>query len=100
MRKPLVHEDLRPAGAQKSTGGVHCFSGRSSDFRIILLVAPSHPMYRQWRCATFVPGYSGGPVPVLHRVPFSSTLVEPENIGQLLPHTSGSVNREQQGGRG
>ncbi len=32
--------------------------------------------------ATFVSGYSGGPVPDLHRVPFSS-LVKPENIGLL-----------------
>jgi len=30
--------------------------------------------------AAFVPGYSGGPVPVLHRIPFSSAHAEPEII--------------------
>lgn len=33
----------------------------------------------QWHCAALVPDHSGGPVPVLHRVPFSSTFVESEN---------------------
>ncbi len=30
--------------------------------------------------AVFVPGHSGGPVPVLHRIPFSSAHAEPEII--------------------
>jgi len=47
------------------------FSGRSSDFRINLRVAPSQP-FGQWHHATFVPEYSGGPVPDSHGVPFSS----------------------------
>ena len=28
--------------------------------------------FTQWPDAEFVPGYSGGPVPALHRIPFSS----------------------------
>jgi hypothetical protein len=38
-------------------------------------------------CAVFVPGYSGGPVPDLHRIPHSSTLVEPD----LLSDSSGTI---------
>jgi hypothetical protein len=44
-------------------------SGRSSDFRIVLPAAPSQPI-GQWCLAAFVPGYSGGPVPDFHRVPY------------------------------
>ena len=29
--------------------------------------------FRQWPCATNVPGYSGGPVPDSHRVPFKTS---------------------------
>jgi len=44
--------------------------------------------------ATFVPGYSGGPVPDLHRVPFSLTLVRPENITNLYRTLSVVSTRE------
>jgi hypothetical protein len=30
--------------------------------------------FTQWHDAEFVPGYSGGPVPALHRIPFSSVV--------------------------
>jgi len=43
-------------------------SGRSSDFRIVLLAAPSR-LKSQWHCATFVPDYSDGLVPDFHGVP-------------------------------
>jgi hypothetical protein len=40
--------------------------GRSSGSRIILLSAPSHPTSaKQWHCAEFVPGHSGGTATVL-----------------------------------
>jgi len=48
------------------------FSGRSSDFWINQIIAPSHPNFKQWHYAIIVPSYSGGPVPDLHRIPFSS----------------------------
>jgi hypothetical protein len=45
--------------------------GRSSDFRIILLPAPSRlPSGRQWPIADFVPEHSGGTVTALNRLPF------------------------------
>jgi hypothetical protein len=49
--------------------------GRSSDSRIVLLPAPSHPALRhlsagQWHIAGFVPNHSGSPVPGLHGIPF------------------------------
>ncbi len=45
--------------------------GRSSDSRIILLAAPSHPKSnRQWLIAAVVPFHSGGSVPDSHRIPF------------------------------
>jgi hypothetical protein len=45
-------------------------SDRSSDFRIILVTAPSHPTEdEQWHLAVFVSDYSGGPVPEFHGVP-------------------------------
>jgi len=56
----------------------HCeaHSGRFSGFRIILLLAPSHPESRETRdqrivgLASFVPDYSGVAVPDSHGVPF------------------------------
>jgi hypothetical protein len=55
------------------------YPGRFSDFRIFLLLAPSHPSTSsgQWLIASFVPEYSGGPVPDFspqdgnHGVPFT-----------------------------
>jgi len=47
------------------------FSGRSSDFRIILLTAPSQPLASD-NLAAFVLEYSGGPVPESHGVPYYS----------------------------
>jgi len=43
---------------------------RSSDFRIVLLLAPSHPelVEGQWLVASFVPDDSGGSVPDLSRL--------------------------------
>jgi hypothetical protein len=41
---------------------------RYSDFRIILLAAPSHP-FGQWHVAVFVPGYGGGSVTDFNRLP-------------------------------
>ena len=55
-------------------------SGRSSDFRFVLLVAPSRRILRQWFIATFVPGYSGGPVPELNRSSLKFTYVKPERL--------------------
>ena len=43
-----------------------CSAGRSSDFRLSLLAAPSHP-WRKVATAVFVPGYSGGPVADFHQ---------------------------------
>ena len=45
--------------------------GGSSDFRINLVSAPSHPIYRQGSgfTADFVPGHSGGTAAVSHRLP-------------------------------
>ncbi len=45
-------------------------TGRSSDFRIILVPAPSPPKTGKWLFAGVVPGYSGGTVTDLHRLPF------------------------------
>lgn len=50
--------------------------GRSSGFRIVLLVAPSrkHSHVREYLTvayATFVLGYSGGTATELHRLPYS-----------------------------
>ena len=41
------------------------YPGRFSDFRIFLILAPSHPelVEGQWLNASFVPEYSGGSVP-------------------------------------
>lgn len=52
---------------------VKCIQARFSDFRIILLPAPSHPelVEGQWLFAGFVPEYSGGSVPDFDGVPFS-----------------------------
>jgi len=50
----------------------YCLSpGRSSDFRIFLLTAPSLQAFVvwKWHSAAFVPGHSGGPVPDFHRFP-------------------------------
>ena len=49
----------------------------SSDFRIVLLVAPSRTLRRSvaW-FATFVPGHSGVSVAVLHRLPRSVQQIE------------------------
>lgn len=45
------------------------FTGRSSDFRIIL--RPRLPtLIGQWRYAAFVPGNSGGTVTDSHRLPY------------------------------
>jgi len=50
--------------------------GRSSDSRIALLTAPSHPEFSeslnhgQWLIAAFVPEYSGGSVPDSDRFPY------------------------------
>jgi len=45
--------------------------GRSSDSRITLLTAPSHPVKTgQWQIAVFVPDHSGGSVPDFHRFPY------------------------------
>jgi hypothetical protein len=48
----------------------HYATGRSSDFRITLLPAPSPPKTGKWHSAGVVPGYSGGTVTDLHRLPF------------------------------
>jgi hypothetical protein len=46
-------------------------TGRSSDLRIILLSAPSHPAKtEQWQLADFVPDYSGGTAPESHGIPY------------------------------
>ena len=45
------------------------FPGRYSDYRIILITAPSRHLV-SGKIAAFVPEYSGGPVPDSHRVPF------------------------------
>jgi len=48
-------------------------TGRSSDFRIILLTTPSRPiLIGQWHLVVFVPDYSGGPTPDLHWIPSCS----------------------------
>jgi len=55
------------------------YPGRFSDSRISLLLAPSHPALcaGQWPMTSFVPDYSGGPVPDFspqdgnHGVPFT-----------------------------
>jgi hypothetical protein len=61
------------------------FPGRFSDFRLILLVAPSRLHVANSDIhATFVPGYSGGPVPDLHRVPSFFTFVKPEKLSDLF----------------
>ncbi len=56
--------------------GTGTFSGRSSDSRLLLLprlpINVSESTTSDSGSAGFVPGYSGGPVPELHRVPFSS----------------------------
>jgi len=45
------------------------FQGRSSDFRFVLV--SRLPVQKNSGCiAKLVPGYSGGPVPDLHRVPY------------------------------
>jgi hypothetical protein len=44
--------------------------GRSSDFRINLLAAPSHSSMEQWSMAEFVTGYSGGTATDFHRFPY------------------------------
>ena len=49
--------------------------GRSSDSRIALLPAPSHPALKhlsagQWHIAGFVPNHSGGSVPDFNRFPY------------------------------
>ena len=58
-------------------------SGRSSDSRIILLTAPSRP-FQTVDPAAFVPDYSGGPVPDLHRVPFSVRNLESQYKQQVV----------------
>lgn len=40
----------------------------------------------------FVPDYSGGPVPDLHRVPFSSTEVEPKIRSQHILKNQRGIN--------
>jgi hypothetical protein len=58
-------------------------SGRSSDFWIILLPAPSRNLL-QWHKAAFIPSYSGGPVPDLHRVPSCALISAPERFVKHL----------------
>ena len=51
------------------------YSGRSSGFRINLLTTSSRLLsIRQWHHAIFVPGYSGGPVPDFHRIPYYASI--------------------------
>jgi hypothetical protein len=65
--------------------GVSLYPGRSSDFRIILLPAPSHPAsVRQWLHTGFVPGYSGGTAPVFHRLPYYTLYGHPNIIVQNI----------------
>jgi len=85
---PLTAKDSR--AAKKNVFRAH--SGRSSDFRIILHRAfPPRTYFSmmffslkkkvsagQWLHAAFVPGYSGGPVPDLHRVPYYAPFGAPE----------------------
>ena len=60
-------------------------SGRSSDFRIILLAAPSHSTEdEQWLIAAFVPDYSGGPVPESHGVPFNLSWALNEHLNRPI----------------
>jgi hypothetical protein len=47
-----------------------CSPGRSSDFRIILLTAPSRMLKSSDIFAAFVPDYSGGPVLDFHEIPY------------------------------
>jgi hypothetical protein len=45
--------------------------GRSSDFRLILVSAPSHLVKTsQWHVADFVTGYSGGTALDFHGIPY------------------------------
>ena len=58
-------------GVTPCHGGISISPGRSSDFQINLLAAPSHSVVaEQWLVAAFVPDYSGGPVPEFNGVPY------------------------------
>jgi hypothetical protein len=56
--------------AASARGFANTSTGRSSDSRIILLPAPSLSSSDKWQLAGVVPGYSGGTVTDLHRLPF------------------------------
>ena len=57
---------------------LYVYSGRSSDFRFVLLAASSRSKMISDIHAAFVPDYSGGPVLDSHQVPFFTTFVAPE----------------------
>ena len=64
--------------------GLSLHSGRSSDFRFFLPPAPSHPTsVRQWPYAGFVTGYSGGTMPVFHRLPYYALYGHPNYVKNL-----------------
>jgi hypothetical protein len=70
------------------------YPGRSSDFRLFLLPAPSHPTsVRQWLDTGFVPGYSGGTAPVFHRLPYYTLYGYPN----ILEHNIYAINSGCQG---
>jgi hypothetical protein len=39
---------------------------------------------RQWLAAGFVPGYSGGTMPVLHRLPYYALYGHPNNLNYYI----------------
>jgi hypothetical protein len=59
--------------------------GRSSGFRVVLLVAPSRPFPDSGFSATFVTGYSGGTATESHRLPFFSPFGRPIQRSKLHP---------------
>jgi hypothetical protein len=65
---PILPTNRRPSSPRRPTNKG---SGRSSDSR--LSRPPRLPGKSQWPEAAFVPGYSGGPVPDLHRIPVLSS---------------------------
>ena len=62
---------LLESAAESSSASFTCVAaGGFSDFRVILLTKPSHPVSReQWRSMAFVTGYSGGTVPDFNGIP-------------------------------
>ncbi len=59
-------------------------SGRSSDFRVILMAASSRPLKASDVSAAVVSDYSGGSVPDFHRVPLLSARRHLKQYGGLF----------------